>query len=682
MADPVPTGDSVPLLTSGTNYTLINGLTQGGSWVFSGAQDFTYSFHVITPDSSSEWTATLKGYVAQAYAAWAAVANITFTEDVTVPVDYKLSDADLTLTFAGADPDILAYGIFPDPSFADLELAFEGETRVTYPQPEGDIFIFEESAEQFDYMQPGGAGFGTILHEIGHTLGLKHPFDDGGNDRPVLSSFYDDGYKTLMSYEDPQLVDNGFYITYATGFQATPMPLDILAIQHIYGANMTTNAGDNTYVLTDDGIVRTIWDAGGTDTIDASGLSAGLRLTIVEGDLMYYGTYSATAIAYNMTLENITGTGFNDTIAGNAADNILNGDGGADVVDGGAGADTITGGIGNDSLIGNSGADTMTGGVGNDTFNVDDGTDKVIESLNEGTDAVRSSVSFDLSVNGANIENLTLLSLPAAIAGIGNDLNNTLTGNSYNNTLDGGIGTDIMNGGAGNDTYDVDNIGDAITDGSGVDTVRSSIDYVLGIGLENLILAGSSDIDATGNSSVNILTGNSGDNVFDGGAGNDTITGGLGDDTYIVTAAGDVITELLGEGIDTVSSSVTWILTGDLDNLILTGTAANGTGNALANIITGNGAANSLDGGIGADSLTGGTGNDTYFVDNAGDVVTETSAIAAEIDTIKSTTDVILGAYVENLIILTGGHSGTGNGPGEYADRFHRQRHAGWSCRQ
>ncbi|MFI3155631.1 MAG: Ig-like domain-containing protein, partial [Methylococcaceae bacterium] len=228
----------------------------------------------------------------------------------------------------------------------------------------------------------------------------------------------------------------------------------------------------------------------------------------------------------------------------------------------------------------------------------------------------------------------------AAINGIGNALDNVLTGNNAANTLtaylgndllDGGIGADTLLGGVGDDTYVVDNTLDVVTENlnKGTDGVQSSVTYTLAGNVENLTLTGTAAINGTGNALDNILTGNNtaniltgdlGNDLLNGGAGADALLGGLGDDTYVVDNTLTVVTENPDEGTDGVQSSVTYTLTGNVENLTLTGTAVNGTGNTLDNLLTGNNAANTLiayagndwlDGGMGADTLQGGLGNDT-----------------------------------------------------------------------
>src|SRR5439155_412319 len=297
------------------------------------------------------------------------------------------------------------------------------------------------------------------------------------------------------------------------------------------------------------------------------------------------------------TAANATGNSLANVITGNAHDNVL---------DGGAGADT------------------MIGGAGNDTYVVDSSGDVVTELASEGTDTVVSSVDYTL---GANLENLTLVG--SALSGTGNAQDNVITGNAHDNVLDGGAGADTMIGGAGNDTYVVDSTGDVVTElaSEGTDTVVSSVDYTLGANLENLTLTGTA-ANATGNSLANVITGNAHDNVLDGGAGADTMIGGAGDDTYFVDSTGDVVTELSGEGTDTVVSSIDYTLGANLENLTLTGGALSGTGNAQDNVITGNAHDNVLDGGAGADTLNGGAGHYTNL-DGAGGIDTYDASAAS-----------------------------------------------------
>jgi Ca2+-binding RTX toxin-like protein len=229
-----------------------------------------------------------------------------------------------------------------------------------------------------------------------------------------------------------------------------------------------------------------------------------------------------------------------------------------------------------------------------------------------------------------------------------------LDGGAGNDTLDGGTGADVMIGGSGNDLYMVDYVGDGVAEqaGQGTDTVQSSLTYTLGANVENLTLTGSTAINGTGNSLNNILTGNTAANVLAGGAGNDT---------YIV-GIGDTIVEAASAGTDTIKSDINWTLESNVENLILTGTAAvDGVGNSLANSLTGNDAANILNGGTGADMLIGSQGDDTYIVDNASDKITELTNEG--VDTVQSSVAYTLAANVENLTLTgTSAINGTGNG--------------------
>ena len=179
----------------------------------------------------------------------------------------------------------------------------------------------------------------------------------------------------------------------------------------------------------------------------------------------------------------------------------------------------------------------------------------------------------------------------------------------------------------------------------------------LGYGISHKISDGDDVIKALdGNDIVHTHGGN---DVIDGGAGADTMFGGLGDDTYKVDDAGDVAVEYAGEGTDTVIAEIDYILGDNIENLVLTGTALNGTGNALGNSLTGTDDNNTLDGGEGADTLIGGLGDDTYLVDNAGDVTQENAGEGT--DTVIASADYTLGDNIENLLLTGAAHAGTGN---------------------
>ncbi|RFB93271.1 hypothetical protein B5K08_13385 [Rhizobium leguminosarum bv. trifolii] len=505
---------------------------------------------------------------------------------------------------------------------------------------------------------------------------------------------------------------------------------NLLAITYSVGGadagrfNIDSATGIVTFKTAPD--FETPGDAGGNNVYD-------IVVTASDGTL---SANRAVAITVTDVAEGttITGTPGNNTLNGTSGDDVINGLAGNDTLNGLAGNDRLIGGTGTDVLDGGTGADVMQGGAGADTYVVDNAGDVVDEGAagSGGTDLVQSSINFSLVASAVllgDVENLTLTG-GQGVNGTGNALANVITGNSGDNILEGlagndtlvgnggddqlfgGTGNDMMRGGAGNDVYYVDSTADQADEqgGSGTDQVVSSVGYSLSSGrvtgtVENLVLAGIANIDATGNALDNLLGGNVGDNTLDGRAGADTMSGGAGNDTYIVDNVNDVIIEGVdgSGGIDTVRASLAYTLSnsatqGGVENLVLTGSGnIDGTGNDLDNSITGNNGnnvlgggggndildggrgsdtllggagddtlnggagADSLDGGTGSDLMSGGDGNDLYVVDNSGDSVRE--AAGEGTDTVQTALATFtLSDNVENLVFTgTGGFNGTGN---------------------
>jgi Ca2+-binding RTX toxin-like protein len=212
------------------------------------------------------------------------------------------------------------------------------------------------------------------------------------------------------------------------------------------------------------------------------------------------------------------------------------------------GPDVLEGTPQADSINGRGGADTMMGLAGNDTYTVDVADDEVLEAVGDGTDTVRSTVSYTLPIN---VENLRLIGTDAANA-TGNSLNNQLSGNSANNILSGRAGADRMTGGDGDDTYIVDDTGDRVVEalGEGTDTVRSSVNFTLPANVEKLTLTGSAAVGGNGKELANSITGNNANNTLRGLDGNDNLNGTGGGDRLIGGPGNDRIT--CGSGQDIV----------------------------------------------------------------------------------------------------------------------------------
>ncbi len=318
-----------------------------------------------------------------------------------------------------------------------------------------------------------------------------------------------------------------------------------------------------------------------------------------------------------------------------------------------------------------AGADTMIGGSERDTYFVDDVGDQVIElgGVWGPPDTVTTTLlTYTL---GAGIENLSLLEGDAS--GYGNELDNWMFGSDGNNILNGFSGTNYLDGGEGNDKFLVtsDDSRNSIFGGTGDDTLvykqglggsanpsafvhgqsaifdgregtdNAALDFSLAKSVTATVngstvvydilgadgyhstvsLTSVERVNIIGSAAADTFYGTSGNDWIDGGAGADKIYGSAGDDGYVFDNAGDrVVNEAAGGGTDTIWASVSVNLNDNayVENLRLSGTAINGIGNGLANMITGSASSNIIAGGAGNDSLYGKGGADTFHFNEMG----------------------------------------------------------------
>jgi Ca2+-binding RTX toxin-like protein len=321
-----------------------------------------------------------------------------------------------------------------------------------------------------------------------------------------------------------------------------------------------------------------------------------LQIVGLGGDTFYGG----------MSADTFNGGGGADTMFGNYHDDVLHGGDGNDTLWGEGDDDTMNGDAGADLLYGDWGVDTMNGGTGDDALWGEDDNDTL--NGGDGADVLRGGAGADSISGGAGDDTLF---------GVTSDISTDTVGDAFN----GGADFDTVTYAGAVAAVVADLVNAASNTGEATGDTYVSVEALIGTGhndtlrgddANNLLNGGGGDVNfLEGRGGADVLISDYGDDVLDGGAGADDMRGGNGDDSYVVDDAGDAITEDAGSGSDSVQSSVSHILSANVENLTLSGSAATGTGNGENNVITGNSGANTLSGLGGADTLNGGDGGDT-----------------------------------------------------------------------
>ena len=423
---------------------------------------------------------------------WDRLINLNFVEaldDATSAGQIRVAFTD-TSDYLDPGEDAAAYA-YPPPIVGSGIAAFEG-----------DIWIdVEYKADDFEI---GDFMFLTLLHEIGHVLGLKHPHEG-----TLLPTEFDNTRFTVMSYNE--FADNRLRYFYLEGGSLvgdtffvqplSPMPLDILAIQGIYGAASSIAPGDDIYGGSEDeAFMLTLVDSGGVDTLDISDHIRSSNVNLTPGQfssIAYWSipdqiaawtasfpTFSADFIAERLNRPGgYTWTNNLATADGTVIENVLAGSG-ADTINGNAAANSLSGGAGSDKIYGSTGNDTIEGGsagVAGNYLRGDEGDDSITGGANfddangnMGHDTVATGSGDDFCVGGK--DNDVLFGDDGNDFVYGNLGDDSCMGGGGNDTVRGGQGTDTLSGGGGNDFVSGDRGDDTMTGGAGADIFHSSSD--------------------------------------------------------------------------------------------------------------------------------------------------------------------------------------------------------------
>ena len=429
-------------------------------------------------DPASNWTDTEKAAFTASMHLWSAETNITFN-----PVS-NAGIADLVITRStgggaqgGFSVDTGNIGSSQLGQFASGSITID--TSVGGFGPIGSAFSVA-----------GGYPWQTILHELGHVIGLGHAgaYNEGTTQTSVQLTSYDNTAYSLMSYNEAPIYGTGFAWGNSGGYArapVTPMMLDILAADRIYGTpvggplsggqtfGFHTNIAGDVGQFFDFSVnpkpVITLFDTGLNNTLDVSGFTIGSTVDLHQGMFSSVaGLTGNVGIAFGTRIDTLIADSASDKITGNDDGDVLMGGGGTDTIRGGAGndhiygnlrsstqgttdgADAIDAGGGSNYVNGNAGDDTITASVGSNRLYGGQGND-VIHVTGNGTNHLNGNLGDDtLIVDGGNND---------IHGGQGND---TIQANGGNNQSFGELGNDVlwcgggidqMTGGAGSDLF-------------------------------------------------------------------------------------------------------------------------------------------------------------------------------------------------------------------------------------
>jgi Ca2+-binding RTX toxin-like protein len=570
----------------------------------------------------------------------------------------------------GAGNDTLSFGAAsyggPDESAAGVTVYLDGVTVSSGGYAQGDIY---SNFEVIYLSQFNDTVYGTGASELFYT-------------RNGADIIYGGGGIDTADYVSSLAVNISLDGTTGVGGEAAGDQLFGIERLHgsVYDDSLGGSTGDDILIgyegndiLRGDAGNDSLDGGNGNDTVNYSASASAVSVNLATGAV---SGGDATGDTF-LSIENVTGSAFNDILTGNVGDNSLSGGSGNDILVGGAGADLVNGGNGfdimdysasgaaisisldgafatggdaegdqllfiesvigsnfNDIIIGTAGNETLTGGSGDDILTGAAGAD----TINGGTGY--DVTSYATSSVGVQVRN------DGVFVGIGGHSDgDTLTnideiiGSSFADTITGIAGVDILRGGSGDDILDGSAGGDTLDGGSGTDYVSFgasaaaiSVDASVGLVITTADAVGDTMISVEGvigSGFDDIFTGGSGDDLFSGGGGNDSFSSSAGADLINGGAGADSVSYLGSAAAVNINLATGVVSGGDAagDTLIaiesVTGTGLNDTltGAIGAQILNGSGGNDIIDGAAGDDVLSGSDGNDVIAASAGNDII-------------------------------------------------------------